>query len=89
MTSRLSVKISISSKVSKIPKIDTSSSSKKHELVTLHISKKSNHTVIESCEDSDNSKSTTSYKMSSWGSSDLSSGVDNLFKAIGLMILGH
>ena len=72
-------KRSISSKGSKMPKIvKSSSSTEEHKLETLHSPNKSSHTVIKSHEDSDNSKSKTSSKVSFWGSPDLSLGVENL-----------
>jgi hypothetical protein len=46
--------------------------------------KKFIHTVIKNYEDSDNSESKTSSKVSFYGSLDFSPGVENLFKAIGL-----
>ena len=55
-----------------------------HKLETLHSPNKSSPTVIKSHEDSDNSKIKTSSKVSFWGSPDLSSGVENLFKAMDL-----
>jgi hypothetical protein len=54
----------LSSKDSKLPKIvKSSSSTKDYELETLHRSKKGGHTVIESHEDSDETKTKTSSKV--------------------------
>ena len=79
------IKSCISSKSSKMPKIvKSSSSTEEHKLETLHSPSKSRHTGIKSHEDSDNNESKTSFKVSCWGSPDLSSGVENLFKAMDL-----
>jgi hypothetical protein len=68
-----------------MPKIvKPSSSIKEHKLETLQISKKDSHNVIEIHEDSYKSKSKTSSKVPFWESPDLSSGVENLFEAMGL-----
>jgi hypothetical protein len=68
-----------------MPKIVKSSTSTEyHRLETIHSPNKSSPTVIQIHEDSDISKSKTSSKASFWESPDLSSGVENLFKAMDL-----
>ena len=59
-----------------------SSSSGKPKLETLHSPNKRNSKVIKSYEDSDNSKSTSSSKVSFWGSPDLSAGIEDLLTAM-------
>jgi hypothetical protein len=69
----------------KMPKIVKSpSSSQKQKLDILHSPKKNSPTVIKSDEDSPSIKSNSSSKKSFWGSPDLSSGIENLFDAMGL-----
>ena len=51
-----------------MPKIVKSSSTEEHKLEKLHISDESSHTFIKSHEDSENSKSKTSSKVSFWRS---------------------
>jgi hypothetical protein len=66
-----------------MPKIIMSSSStEKPKLETLHSPTKRSPMVIKSHEDSDNSKSKSSYKVSFWGSPNLSPGIENTFTAI-------
>jgi hypothetical protein len=68
-----------------MPKIEKSAScTKEHKLDTLQSSKKISHHVTGSHEDSNSCKSKTSYKVYCWWPPDLSSGVDNLFEAMGL-----
>ena len=75
----------VSSKDVKMPKIVKSpSSSQKQKLDILHSPKKNNPTVIKSHEDSHSIKSNSSSKKSFWGSPDISSGIENLFDAMGL-----
>ena len=75
----------VSSKGSKVPKILKSSPSTGNpKLETLHSPSKENPTVIKSYEDSDNSKSKSSPKVSFWGSPDLSVGIEALFAAMDL-----
>jgi hypothetical protein len=78
-------KKSNSSKDSKMPKIIKSSSSTENpKLETLYSPTKRSPTVVKSDEDSDNSKSKTSSKVSFWGSPDLSPGIENILTAIDL-----
>jgi hypothetical protein len=78
-------KRSVSSKDSKMPKIvKSSSSTEKPKLETLHSPNQGNPAVIKSHEDSDNSKSKSSSKVSFWGSPDLSPGIESLFNAMDL-----
>ena len=73
---------SVSSKESKAPRIiKSSSSSEKSKLATLHTPKRGSPKTND---DSDDSKSNSSSKMSFWGSPDLSVGVENLLKLIKL-----
>ena len=75
----------VSSKDVKMPKIVKSpSSSQKQKLDILHSPKKNNPTVIKSHEDSHSIKSNSSSKKLFWGSPDISSGIENLFDAMGL-----
>ena len=68
-----------------MPKIVKSASpTEKQKLDILHSSKKNNPTVIKSHEDSHSIKSNSSSKKSFWGSPDISSGIENLFDAMGL-----
>jgi hypothetical protein len=77
-------KSSISTKA-KMPKIvKSSSSTEKAKLETLYSPNKGSPKVIKSHEDSDNSKSKSSSKMSFWGSPDLSPGIEKLFIAMNL-----
>ena len=62
--------------------IKSSSSTYKHRLEALHSPSKRSPKFVNSHEDSDSSKSTTSSKMSFWGSPDLSPGIENLFNAM-------
>ena len=78
-------KKSDSSKDSKMPKIIKSSSSyEQPKLETLQSPIKRSPTVVKSHEESDNSKSKSSSKISFWGSPDLSPGIENIFAAIDL-----
>jgi len=73
---------SVSSKESKAPRIiKSSSSSEKSKLATLRTPKRGSPKTND---DSDDSKSNASSKMSFWGSPDLSVGVENLLKLIKL-----
>jgi hypothetical protein len=75
-----SSKRSVSSKDSKAPKIIKSlSSSEKSKLASLHTPKKGSH---KNDNDSDDSKSNASSKISIWGSPDLCRGIEKLFKLI-------
>jgi hypothetical protein len=75
----------VTSKDVQMPKIVNSPSSyQKQKLDILHSSKKTNPTVIKSHEDSHSIKSNSSSKKSFWGSPDISSGIENLFDAMGL-----
>jgi hypothetical protein len=68
-----------------MPKIIKSSfSNEKPKSETLHSPTKRCLTVIKSHEDSDNSKSKSSSKVSFWGPPDLSSGIENILIAIDL-----
>jgi hypothetical protein len=72
-----------------MPKIvKSSSSTEKSKIETLYSPNKSSPKVIKSHEDSENSssnnKSKSSSKMSFWGSSDLSPGIEKLFNAMNL-----
>jgi hypothetical protein len=63
-----------------MPKIiKSSSSTEKAKLETLYSPNKGNPKVIKSHEDSENSNSISSSKMSFWGSPDLSPGIEKLF----------
>jgi hypothetical protein len=74
-------KKSVSFKGSKMPEIvKLSSIIKDHKFKALHSSKKGFHTVIESHEDSDNSESKASSKVSFGGSPDLSSALEKMKK---------
>ena len=78
-------KRSVSSKDSKVPKILKSTPSTGNpKLETLHSPSKENPTVIKSYENSDNSKSKSSSKVSFSGSPDLSVGIEAVFAAIDL-----
>jgi hypothetical protein len=69
----------------KMPKfVKSPSSSQKQKLDILHSPKKNNPTVIKSHEDSHSIKSNSSSKRSFWESPDISSGIENLFDAMGL-----
>jgi hypothetical protein len=73
-------KASVTSKDSKAPKIiKSSSSSEKSKLASLRTPKKGNY---KNDDESDDSKSNASSKMSFWGSPDLSRGIERLFKLI-------
>ena len=73
-------KRSVSSKESKAPKvIKSSSSSEVSKLASLRTPKKGSY---KNDDDSDDSKSNASSKMSFWGSPDLSRGIEKLFKLI-------
>ena len=75
----------VTSKDSKMPKIFKSSSSTgKPKLETLHSPNQGNPAVIKSHEDSDSSKSKSSFKVSFWGSPDLFPGIESLFNAMDL-----
>jgi hypothetical protein len=75
----------ITSKDVKMPKIVKSpSSSQKQKLDILHSPMKKIPTVIKSHEDSPSIKSNSSSKKSFWGSPNISSGIENLFDAMGL-----
>jgi hypothetical protein len=75
----------VTTKDVKMPKIVKSPSSyQKQKLDILHSSKKTNPTVIKSHEDSPSIKSYLSSKKTFWGSLDISSGIENLFDAMGL-----
>ena len=75
----------VTSKDVKMPKIVKSPpASQEQKLDILHSPKKNNPTVIKSHEDSPSIKSNLSSKKSFWGSPDISSGVENLFDAMGL-----
>jgi hypothetical protein len=68
-----------------MPKIvKSSSSTEKKKMETLYIPNKDSPKVIKSHEDSENSKSKSSSKISSWDSPDLSPGIEKLFNAINL-----
>jgi hypothetical protein len=68
-----------------MPKIvKSSSSTEKAKLKTLYSPNKGSPKLIESHEDSENSKSKSSSKMSFWGSPDLSPGIEKLLNAINL-----
>jgi hypothetical protein len=74
-----------SSKDSKMPKIiKSSTSTEKPKLETLYSPTKSSPKVIKSHEDSDNSKSKSSSKVSFWGSPDISPGIENILTAMDL-----
>jgi hypothetical protein len=78
---------SFTSTETKMPKIVKSySSTEEPKLETLYSPNKGGSKVIKSHEDSENSnnQSKSSYKMSFWGSPDLSLGIDKLFNAINL-----
>jgi hypothetical protein len=69
----------------KMPKIvNSSSSTEKAKLETLYSPNKGSPKVIKSHEDSENSNSKSSLKVSFWGSPDLSPGIEKLFNAINL-----
>jgi hypothetical protein len=69
----------------KMPKIvKSSSSTEKSKLETLYSPNKGSHKVIESHEDSENSKSKSSSTMSFWVSPDLSPGIEKLFYEMNL-----
>jgi hypothetical protein len=75
----------VTSKDVNMPKIVKSPpSSQEQKLDILHNSKKNNPTVIKSHEDITSIKSNLSSKKSFWGSPDISSGIENLFDAMGL-----
>jgi hypothetical protein len=75
----------VTSKDVKMPKIFKSpSSSQKQKLDLLQSPKKNNPTVTKSHEDSHSIKCNSSSKKSFWGSPDISSGIENLFDALGL-----
>jgi hypothetical protein len=75
----------VTSKVVQMPKtVKSPSSSQKQKLDILHSPKKNNPTDIKSHEDSHSIKSNSSSKKSFWGSPDISSGIENLFDAMGL-----
>ena len=68
-----------------MPKIVKSASpTEKKKLDILRSHKKDDPTVIKSHADSQSSKSKSSSKVSFWGSPDISSGIENLFEAMGL-----
>jgi hypothetical protein len=68
-----------------MPKIvKSSSSTEKAKLETLYSPNKGSRNVIKSHEDSENSNSKSSSKMSFWGSPDLSPGIEKLFNAMNL-----
>jgi hypothetical protein len=68
-----------------MPKIVKSlSSTEKAKLETLYSPNKGSPKVIKSHEDSENSKSKSSSKMSFWGSPDLSAGIEKLFNVMNL-----
>jgi hypothetical protein len=69
----------------KMPKIvKSSSSTQKAKLEILYSPNKGSPKVIKTHENSENSKSKSSCKMSFWGSPDLSPGIEKLFNAINL-----
>jgi hypothetical protein len=69
----------------KMPKIvKSSSSTEKAKLETLYSPNKGSPKVIKSHEDSKNSNSKSSSKMSFWGSPDLSPIIEKLFNAMNL-----
>jgi hypothetical protein len=75
----------VTSRDVKMPKIVKSTSdSQKQKLDIFHSPKKGSPTVIKSNEDSPSIKSNPSSKKSFWGSPDISSGIENLFDAMGL-----
>jgi hypothetical protein len=68
-----------------MPKIiKSSSSTEKLKLETLHSPTKRSPTVIRSHEGSDKSKSKSSYKVTFWGSPNLSPGIETILTSIGL-----
>jgi hypothetical protein len=68
-----------------MPKIfKSSSSTEKAKLETLYSPNKVSPKVIQSHEDSENSKSKSSCKMSFWRSPDVSPGIEKLFNAMNL-----
>ena len=78
-------KRTISNKDTKMPKIVKSASpTEKQKLDILRSHRNDDTTVIKSHEDSHGSKSKTSSKASFWGSPDISSGIEDLFEAMGL-----
>jgi hypothetical protein len=75
----------VTSKDVKMPKIVKSPpASQEQKLDTLHSPMKNNPTAIKSHEDCPSITSNLSYKKSFWGSPDISSGIENLFDAMGL-----
>jgi hypothetical protein len=66
--------------------VKSSSSTEKAKLATLYSPNKGSQKVIKCHEDSENSnnKSTSSSKMSFWGSPDVSPGIEKLFNAMNL-----
>jgi hypothetical protein len=64
--------------------VKSPSSSQKQKVDILHSPKKNNPTAIKSHEDSPSIKSNSISKKSFWGSPDISSGIENLFDAMGL-----
>ena len=75
----------VTSKDVKMPKIVKSSPALQEQgLDILHSPKKNNPTVTKSHEDGHSIKSNSSSKKSFWGSPDISSGIENLFDAMGL-----
>jgi BRCT domain type II-containing protein len=84
-TENRQTKRSISSRDTNMPKIIKSTSSiEKQKLDVLPIPKKDNPTVTKSHQDSHSNNSKSSAKASSWGSPDMSSGIEKLFKVMGL-----
>ena len=78
-------KRSVSSKDSKVPKmLKSPPSNERPKLETLHSPSMKNPTVIKSHEDSDNSKSKSSSKVSFWSSPDLSIGIEAQLNAMNL-----
>jgi hypothetical protein len=75
----------VSSRIVKMSKIVKSPpASQKQKLDILHSPEKNNPTVIKSHKDSPINKSNSSSKKSFWGSPEFSSGIENLFDAMGL-----
>jgi hypothetical protein len=64
--------------------VKSSSSTEQDKIETNYISIKGSPKVIKSHEDSENSKSKSSSKMSFWGSPDLSPGIEKLLIAMNL-----
>jgi hypothetical protein len=64
--------------------VKSSSSTEKTKLETLYSPNEGSPKVVQNHEDSDNSKSKSSSKMSFWDSIDLSPGIEKLFSAMNL-----